>query len=63
MKHTAGDDEEGVGTYVQEALHEYIHYARKGHKDVPAGLLHAVKFIVNVYDVPPAKTVWPSWLL
>ncbi len=62
VKHSAGGDE-GVGTYVQEALHEHIHYTRKGQNDVPSGLVNAIKFIVNIYDVPPAKTVWLSWPL
>ncbi len=43
--------------YVQNAIHEHINYARKGQKDVPAGLLHAIKFILDVYNVPSADKV------
>ncbi len=53
-----------TGTYVQNALHQHISYSRKGQEDIPAELLRAIKFIIDVYSVPSAETVrdWPRFL-
>ncbi len=46
-----------IGIYMQNAIHENVNYSRKGQKDVPAELLHAIKFIIDVYNVPSADKV------
>ncbi len=57
MNENVVEEEEEVDIYVQESLHECVQYARKGCSNVPEELLNAIKFILEVYNVPSANKV------